>query len=186
MTTEKKALFIGGALLLGLQMNTKQFKYYGLIGDDLQIKAYIYMACRVISPNNIDEASKLLAETVAIETLNGTVTDMSTTYGEGLTQFDRPTFEDIKKHFSAGRYSDLIQRIKFYLFVDVLNFNYEDLRRSPMASIVFARLLYYRIPAPIPLTKEGRYEYYKKYFNSYLGKSTRAQYMTASQRAVFV
>ena len=186
MTNKKKALLIGGGLLLGARMNTKEFKYYGLIGGDLEIKAKIYMVCKVISPATIENASKLLAETVAIETRNGKAVDYSDSYGEGLTQFDRPTFEDIKSYYSNPRFNDLMKDIKTYLFIDVLNFKYEDLRRSPMASLVFARLLYLRVPSAIPDTVAGRYEYYKKYFNSILGASTFNGYIQAQKMAVFV
>jgi hypothetical protein len=183
---KKLALVFGAGLILyGGRMNTNEFRYYGLIGGDLQIKAYIYMACKIISPDTIDEASKLLAETVAIETNNGKVKDFSSNYGEGLTQFDKATFENVKKLYSLPKHAYLMDRIKKYLFIDVINFEYSNLRKSPLASIVFARLLYYSFSSPLPKDFIGRWEYYKKNFNSYLGKSTYDQYLKASKMAVY-
>ena len=166
-------------------MESKEFKQYGLIAGEPQIQAYILMTCSVISPATVDKAKYLLAETIAVESLNGKATDHSTAYGEGLTQFDKPTFEDVKQHFLKPRYKDLKDKINTLLNVDIQNIEYSDLRKSPMASIVFARLLYFRVPHPIPSTLLGRWQYYKKWFNSSLGATTESKYMRAQQYAVF-
>lgn len=175
-----------GALTYGAYiMQTNEFKYYGLVGGKLQIQAFITMACTVISPSTVHEAKLLLAETVAVESNNGKATDHSDKYGEGLTQFDKPTFEYLKEYYSDNRHLKLIQKIKTYLQVDVLSAEYSDLRKSPMLSIVFARLLYLKVPEKIPASKVGRWSYYKKYFNSVLGATTEGKYMSAMKIAVF-
>jgi hypothetical protein len=185
MTKQKKALIVGGVLLLGERMTSNEFKYYGLIGGELQIKAFIYMACEVINPSTAEKARKLLAETVAVESKNGKAKDYSGNYGEGLTQFDKGTFEAVKKRFKESRYDNLYDNIKLKLFVDIREANYEDLRKSPMLSIVYARLLYYTFSSPIPEDFNGRWEYYKKYFNSVLGATTKEKYVNASRIAVY-
>ncbi|WP_133116772.1 hypothetical protein [Malaciobacter marinus] len=166
-------------------MHSKEYKFYGLIGGDLEIMAKITMACKVISPKTEQEAKLLLAETIAVESRNGKATDYSKEYGEGLTQFDRPTFTDVKNHFMANIFKELRQKIKNFLGVDIAKVQYTDLRKSPMTSIVFARLLYFRVPAAIPKTKIGRWQYYKKYFNSVLGATTQSKYYNAMEYAVF-
>lgn len=186
MTNKKKALIGLGALSIGVyRMNLPEYKYYGLIGGQLQIQFCIHMASTVISPGTAEEAKLLLAETVAVESLNGKAIDYSPNYGEGLTQFDRPTFEDVKLTFSNPKYDDLLSRIKTFLNVDVLRADYTDLRKSPMMSIVFARLLYLRSPGAIPKTKIGRWQYYKRFFNSVQGATTELKYMDKSKLAVF-
>lgn len=188
MKSNKLALasFSAGALYLGAKMQTNQFKYYGLLAGNTQISAYIKMVCYVISPTTQEQASKLLAETIAIESDNGNARDYSPIYGEGLTQFDKPTFEDVKRTFSAQKYAELRAKIQLYLFTDILSAEYEDLRKSPMLSIIYARLLYYRVNANIPLDFNGRWLYYKKWFNSYAGASTKEKYISASKRSVNV
>ena len=166
-------------------MQSKEYKFYGLIAGETQIQASILMACTVISPGTVDKAKLLLAETIAVESLNGRATDHSKEYGEGLTQFDKPTFEDVKQHFNQTRYKELKNKINTFLNVDIGTIQYEDLRKSPMASIVFARLLYLRVPYPIPDTLIGRWQYYKKWFNSVLGATTESRYMKAQKLAVF-
>lgn len=173
-------------MLTATRLNTQSFKDYGLIGGKLQIQAYIYMACMVINQANVNEASKLLAETIAVETNNGTAKDYSVTYGEGLTQFDRGTFEYIRTYFSNPKYDEMYNRIKLYLLTDIRSCSYQDLRKSPLLSIIYARLLYFTVDAPIPLDVVGRFAYYKKYYNSVLGATTLAKYLTAQKEAVFV
>lgn len=172
-------------LLIGTRMQSKEFKYYGLLGGEIEIQAKILMACKVISPGTVDKAKLLLAETIAVESRNGKATDHSKAYGEGLTQFDRGTFNYVKDHFSQSRYNDLTNRIKTLLQVNVVNAKYEDLRKSPMLSIVYARLRYYMISDPIPNTLLGRWLYYKKWFNSVQGATTQVKYMNAREYAVF-
>ncbi len=166
-------------------MNSTEYKNYGLIGGNVQIQAYIYMACKVISPTTVENAKLLLAETIAVESKNGQVADNSLTYGEGLTQFDKPTFIDVKKTFSDIKHVELLKRIKTFLNVDILTAEYEDLRKSPMLSIVMARLLYLRVPESIPDTDFGRWAYYKRWFNSSLGATTESKYMNAKKFSVY-
>lgn len=166
-------------------MESKEYKFYGLIGGELEIKSKILMACRVISPGTVDKAKLLLAETIAVESRNGQATDYSEAYGEGLTQFDRGTFEYIKEYFSKPKYQELRAKIKTYLQVDITKAKYKDLRKSPMLSIVFARLLYYKVPYAIPETLIGRWQYYKQHFNSVKGATTQSKYMSAREYAVF-
>ena len=166
-------------------MNTNQWLYYGLIAGELQIKAFILMVCNVVSPGTVENAKLLLAETIAVESNNGKAKDESFTYGEGLTQFDNPTFEYIKNYFLQDKFQELRSRIKTFLLIDLEKVQYTDLRKSPLLSILMARLLYYKVPEAIPGTDQGRWEYYKKWFNSSLGATTKEKYFSAMNRAVF-
>lgn len=187
MKSKKKlALILGAGLIyVGGQMNTNKFLYYGVIGGDLQIKAYIKMVAYVVNKDNSKDAELLLAETIAIESQNGNAKDYSKNYGEGLTQFDRATFEAIKNRFSLSKNFALVERIKTYLFTDITKINYDQLRTNPMASIIYARLLYLTVPAPIPTTFQGRWEYYKKYYNSVAGASTVGKYIESQKIALY-
>ena len=180
-----KVLLSGAFFIWGVwRMNTNQFKFYGVVVGDIQIQGYIKIACNVINPSNAKDSELLLAELIAVESNNGNAVDFSPNYGEGLTQFDRSTFDYVKKHFSQTKYYDLMQKIKTYCLVDLQNSEYEDLRKSPMLSVVMARLRFYMLPNSIPDTKLGRWEMYKKYFNSELGATTKEKYYTASFNAV--
>ena len=182
----KTIFLIGGFFIWGIYtMKSNKYNYYGVVGGELQIKASIKIACNVINPSNAKESELLLSELIAVESDNGNATDYSPDYGEGLTQFDRPTFESVKAYFLQSRFKDLLQKIKTYCLVDVANATYEDLRVSPMLSIVMARLLFYKLPHSIPADKYDRWLLYKKYFNSELGATTQDKYYLASNNAVF-
>lgn len=180
MELYKLALVGGLGLGVAYQMNTNEYKHYGLIGGDIQIMSDILLACTIINASNVNEASKLLADTIAVESMNGKAIDYSTQYGEGLTQFDKGTFEYIKEYFKDSKYNNMHQRIKNFLFIDIRSANYEDLRKRPLLSIIYARLLYFTINEPLPTGDVfARYEYYKKYYNSVLGKTTLTKYVNA-------
>lgn len=180
------SIALGGAILYGVYtMNTNKSKYYGVIGGELQIKAFIKIACIVINPSNAKESELLLSELIAVESDNGNAKDYSQNYGEGLTQFDRSTYESVKTYFLQSKFKDLLQKIKTYCLVDVANSTYQDLRVSPMLSIVMARLLFYKLPHSIPADKYDRWLLYKKYFNSELGATTKDKYYLASNKSVF-
>lgn len=181
-----KFLTIGSVGLIGYKMTKDEFKYYGLLFGENQIKAFITLACKVISPGTEKEASLLLAETIAVESDNGKAKDYSTRYGEGLTQFDKGTFDYIQNYYKAVKFDGLYNKIKGLLGIDIRYCSYSDLRLSPMLSIVYARLLYLKVPHSIPDNKFGRWEYYKKYFNSSLGATTQAKYYAAAEKAVYV
>lgn len=163
-----------------------QNKYYGIGFGDPQIRLYVKLACFAVSPSNAKEAELLLLETIAVETNNGNAKDYSPIYGEGLTQFDRPTFNYIKKEITTNKnYRSVYNRVKAICFVDVANLQYEDMRKKPLANIVLSRLLYFVKPGAIPTTFDGRWKYYKKWWNSTAGATTYQKYVRASKRALY-
>ena len=57
-----------------------------------------------------------------------------------------------------------------------------DAMREPAGdavSILFARLHYFRVPAPIPSTAVGWADYAKKHYNTHLGRATPGDYLNA-------
>lgn len=164
------------------RFDTNEYKYYGLTGGDREIKEGIITACRIISPHTLSRAKILLADTVAVETYNGKAKDYSPKYGEGLTQFDKGTFLSIRDKYKN---SSTQKRFLEELGIDIGTIEYEDLRKVPLFSIIYARLLYYSFSEPLPTTTEGRWKYYKKYFNSSLGATTREKYYNAIKISVF-
>lgn len=53
----------------------------------------------------------------------------------------------------------------------------DNLKMNAAYATAAARLQYYRQPAPIPKTLEGQAEYWKKFWNTELGKGTVEQYV---------
>lgn len=63
------------------------------------------------------------------------------------------------------------------LRIEVCQQRMEHLRYNPYLSLIFTRLFYRLIPEAIPETIEGRAKYWKKYYNTVLGKGTVEHYL---------
>jgi hypothetical protein len=66
--------------------------------------------------------------------------------------------------------------------IDIDTMTSPKLAYAPLASVVFARLLYLIIPSTIPSTLEARASYWKRYYNSVLGAGTVDGYIKAANR----
>ena len=123
-----------------------------------------------------ENAKKLLLETAAAETGLGEAVDTSWWTGIGLMQFDKIGFDDVKLRTSAH----VRQKVRECFGIDISRAEHTDLRWSPLLSLVFARLKYRLVPTPIPSTLQGRANYWKKWYNSELGKGTPEHYIDSS------
>ena len=146
--------------------------YYGLIDEEHAYKC-IKVICDCLGYGANENADKLLLETAKAETLLGKAKDNTPLKaGCGLCQFDPMPFEDVKKR--SLKYRDkILEEMK----IDIKLVEYEWLAYNPLLSFLFCRLKYKLIPEPIPETIEGRARYWKKYYNSVLGKGTIYHYL---------
>lgn len=168
----KLALTAAGFALLYLQ---RSFFLYGLISRAaLNEKVDAVVAAL----GGGEPARLLLLETAAAETDLGNAIDTSWFVGVGLMQFDKIGFEDVQDRTSERNKSEVMQ----HFGIDVDRATLFDLRWSPLASVVFARLKYKLIPDPIPETLEGRAAYWKRYYNSTAGRGTVDHYIKAAVR----
>lgn len=124
-----------------------------------------------------EKAKRLLLETASAETALGKIYDRTVYAGMGICQFDKAPFYRIKK--ASQKYRDKILR---ELGVDIKLVEWEHLRYDAFVSLIFCRLYYLLIPKPIPKTLEGRAKYWKKYYNTYLGKGTPEHYIKMTKR----
>lgn len=116
--------------------------------------------------NNLYNA---LFEIVCAETNFGHAKDTTKESGEGLTQFDKTTFNEL---YAQSQAENKLPRAFYGL-------TYYDLRKNPSFSLFMARyFLYKRIPHAIPSTVEGRAKDWKKYYNTIYGKGTEAHYIS--------
>ena len=143
----------------------RRFMFYGLTN---RTHLYDMVNDVVACLGGGENAKKLLLETAAAETGLGEAVDHTWWTGVGLMQFDRIWFDDVK------------QKVRECFGIDVDRAEYTDLRWSPLLSLVFARLKYRLVPSAIPDTIQGRAAYWKKYYNSELGKGTPEHYIDSS------
>ena len=87
----------------------------------------------------------------------------------------RPEFLVASLTFLASYQHSLCALLRTYKIADIagiMRFPAGD----PMACL-FARLHYLRVPAPIPDTIQAQADYWKRYYNTRLGKGTAKQYL---------
>lgn len=143
--------------------------YYGVNGGSPAILQMIEeVASNFTLGANKQNLKALLFEITAVESGFGTSIDNTLTSGEGLTQFDRITFDEIK--------SFMIRRgVTAY---NIQNTAYEALRTNPRLSLLMTRYFFYaRVSSPIPSDIQGRAAQWKEYYNTYFGAGTEAAYI---------
>lgn len=131
------------------------------------------------------EAEQLLLGTIAQES-NFQYIDQITQNAEvlgpacGLYQMERATHDDIWKNYINHRPQ---LRAKVDRFATLLP-KWEQMAGNLYYATAMARVFYLRFPAAIPTTLDGQAEYWKKYWNTHLGKGTAAQYRLNYKRFV--
>ena len=99
----------------------------------------------------------------------------------GVAQIDEIAFKEIQSRLKGGKgrnkYTQrTIDRVSDALGLDPTTIKYEDLS-DDKTNLVFARLYLMMRPDPIPRTPQDRAKYWKKYYNTVLGKGTPQKYL---------
>lgn len=149
---------------------------YGFIDKDTTIKM-CHKICDVLGYGASGMAHKLIYETAVVETGMGMIKDPTQGAGMGITQFDKLPFNDIKQ-----RSMHLKDKILKELNVDISLVEWEHLRYNPYLSLLFTRLFYKLRPEAIPSTIEERAKYWKKVYNTALGKGTPEHYLEMNKK----
>ena len=141
------------------------------------VKHYAQAVCNVLGVGDQNAADYLLCETAAAETQFGTYADPTPNgAGRGLYQCDQLPFKDVQ---ARSRPAD-VDAIKLAFDIDIKAVEWDDLNFSPLLATIFARLHYKLRPGAIPQTLVERAEYWKKHYNSVLGKGTVEHYIESS------
>lgn len=152
--------------------------YYGSI-DKENITKIISKVCSVLGNGNNNNAHKLILGTISQETHMGTYKDSSPWKGgRGLCQFDKIAFEDVK---ARCRKKDR-ELIEMHFGINIKKINFDMLEYNPLISIIFCRLKYKMIPKEIPTSLIDQAKYWKKYYNTNLGKGEIQNYINNYQR----
>ena len=113
------------------------------------------------------EAEELLMMTAAQESKLGYhSTQLGRGPALGLYGIEPSTHKDILRYLS--RRTDLAQKVGMF----AVKGSDDELVWNLAYATAIARIKYYMIPTPIPSTVKDQASYYKKYFNTYLGKAT--------------
>ncbi len=146
---------------------------YGLVAP-AQLKQFAQAVCDVLGRGDGNSAVYLLCETAAVETQYATYRDLTPNgAGRGVCQCDEIAFKDVQQR---TRQAD-VDAVKAAFDFDLKKVQWDDLNLSPLLAFVFARLHYKLKPEAIPQTLRGRAEYWKKYYNTALGKGSVEEYI---------
>lgn len=124
------------------------------------------------------EAEDLLMLTAAQESKLGFHLTQLNGPALGIYQIEPATHKDILRYLS--RRTDLAQKVGMF----AVKGSHDELVWNLAYSTAIARIKYYMVPLPIPLSLGGQAEYYKKYYNTALGKATVAEALGNYRRYV--
>lgn len=131
---------------------------------------------------NSPESANLVLGTIAQESAYGKYRkQLGGGIALGICQIEPNTFNDIVNNY-LKYHPELIERIKS--ICNVLELNSNDLYLNDKLSICMCRIHYLRQKGDIPKDLIGQANYYKKYYNTYLGKATIQQYIDNFNRYV--
>lgn len=146
---------------------------YGLVRPE-QARDYVTAICDLLGHGAGNNAVCMLLETAAQETQMGRFRDPTPNgAGRGLFQIDPIGFEDVQ---ARARDGDVFRVRSAYSF-DIREVRHNDLDASPLLSTVFCRLFYKLKPEPFPQTIFQRADYWKRHYNTVLGRGTPEEYV---------
>ena len=125
-----------------------------------------------------EEAVALLVGTAMVESLGGEYIHQVKGPACGVYQMEPRTARDILNSYlpSKPRLQVLINQ----LYISDLTLE-ENLTSNLAFATAMCRIHYLRVKAAIPKTIEGRAEYWKKYYNTPLGKGSAAGYLSKAK-----
>jgi hypothetical protein len=131
---------------------------------------------RVLCFINLDsvEATDLLLGTCAVESRFGTYLKQVQGPALGVFQIEPTTLTGIWENFLNYR-EDLSEKIKQVSGVGEPSLL--DCEANLVYQICMARVFYLRKPMALPSTLDGQARYWKKYYNTHLGRGTVIKYI---------
>lgn len=166
---QEESLIESGAVTMN-----NQFLYYGINGGDTEILAIIdEVAKNHAMGANQNLVKKALFEIISAESDFGYAVDKTLNSGEGLTQFDKTTYNELR--------DELLKQGKNPYNLESTPYN--ALRTNPKLQIYMARyFLYRRVPSAIGATLSARASQWKKYYNTIYGAGTTAHYESMANK----
>ena len=147
--------------------------FYGL-AKQKHLREIVIEVCNVLGHGSNAMAVDLMLETAAQETHCGQLRDPTPNgAGRGIFQIDPVGFNDICQRTRSGDVTAVFNNFG----IDIKTIRHDALDYSPLAAAIFCRLFYKLIPESIPNAVVGRAGYWKKYYNTELGKGSVGEYV---------
>jgi len=122
-----------------------------------------------------EDAVNLLMGTAAQESHLGVyIRQLGCGVAQGIFQMEAATLEDIKQNYLSYRpeLSEIILKA-----CNSMSITPDSLRWNLKLATCMARVHYLRVDEPLPDDLQGYAEYWKKYYNSYLGKGSTSEFI---------
>lgn len=155
--------------------------YYGL-ESTAEAWRLAHKVCDVLGYGASGQAHIFILEICAVETQLGQYRDPTDLAGMGPTQFDEKPFEYIKAT-ARRKHKALILK---HFSIEVDRVQWFELQHNPLLAFIFTRLFWLKRVEPIPATRIGRAEMWKKFYNSYHpnAKGTVAKYLANAEECL--
>lgn len=155
------------------------------IQDKNDVRALILEATEELSYGNYilnaPEAVELLMGTWAQESAGGKYLKQIGGPALSAWQIERATFRDTINRCKLVHRSVLAETAGVPVISET---DFSKIERNHKLACQVARLKYFLCPGSIPVDLEGQADYYKKYYNTVLGRATVEQYIENYRRYV--
>tara|TARA_Y100001963_G_C6681504_1_gene400069 strand:- start:30 stop:518 length:489 start_codon:yes stop_codon:yes gene_type:complete len=156
-----------------------------------QMRSLIERTCRGLGRKYASKAAvDLVLVTGMVESRYEYLRQMNDGPAFSMHQIEKSTAVDTLVHYLKHR-PKLMARCAEVTMVDLKHWqNYDEelwskiLEVNIAAGIVHCRLKYWRVPKRLPSSIEGQANYYKKYYNSDLGKADPEDFIHAAKKWV--
>jgi hypothetical protein len=129
------------------------------------------------------EAVSLLLGTAAQESALGKyIRQLGNGPALGFFQMEPATFRDIIENFL---YYKPILKAKVIEACNVKHLDADCLEYNLKVAIIFCRLHYLRVPEKLPYSIQGMAAYWKKHYNTHLGKGTEKEFFENFYKYIF-
>ena len=129
-----------------------------------------------------EHAVNLLLGTCAQESAFGTyIRQLGKGPALGIFQMEPATFNDIENNFLRYK-PDL--KVKIKQLSGISEMSPEQLEYNLVLAACMARVHYLRVPEALPTDLTGYARYWKKYYNTHLGKGTEAEFINNYKKYV--
>ena len=95
-------------------------------------------------------------------------------------QLEPATVMDITQNYLVRKYElkDKVEKIRWGIHLET------ELMNNLFYATIMARLVYYRVPEPLPDTLHGMASYWKRHYNTHRGKGTEEEFIKNYERYV--
>ena len=128
---------------------------------------------------NSDCAIDLLHGTACVETSYKYLKQLKGGPALGFFQMEPRTFDSVR-HYIMDKGNDFANKLSYCIYNEMYHpfpVRADEMIWNLRLQVVMARMKYWQVKEPIPFTVKAKAEYWKKYYNTFLGQGTVEDYI---------